>query len=161
MGQCSGLMEPKPQPWMPSEGAASPLFTPGITSPESSYLFIYYFFSLANAQAAPALCTRGQCSPSYQPQLSAPAPTCSCTEGSGQPPLPRDGGFWVASSPLPPHPRVQRCRKQRDEAAQTLPMLLPDPEEKLQQVVPNSIIPKPVSRGRGGLQSQAEEDDGH
>lgn len=52
-------------------------------------------------------------------------------------------------------------KMERDEAAQILPMLLPDPEEKLQQVVPNSIIPKPVSRGRGGLQRQAEEDDGH
>lgn len=56
-GSAQGLWSPSPNPGMPSEGSASPLFTLGITSSESSYLFIYYFFSLANAQAAPALCT--------------------------------------------------------------------------------------------------------
>lgn len=38
--------------------------------------------------------------------------------------------------------------------------LLPDPEQELQQIISNSIIPQPAGGGHGGLQNQAEEDDG-
>lgn len=116
-GGAQGSRSPRLNPGMlgeetPSEGAASTPFTPWVSHPQkSSFLFFYYFFS----PCKPAGCSSSVHTRAVQPQLSASAPMHSfCTEGSGQPPLPRDGGFWVASSSLPPHPRVQRCRKWRE-----------------------------------------------
>lgn len=109
-GGAQGSRSPSLNPGMPgeetpSEGAASTPFTPWVSHPQkSSFFFIIIFFPLANLQAAPALCTRGQCSPSYQPQ---PQCTPSAQKAVGSLLFPGMGG---SGSHPPPCHHIPECR---------------------------------------------------